>query len=120
MAPRASLDDKLAALRGLRGQVLTLEQKTELRKHTGDRSNLVVAAAAALAGENILVELARDLETAFNRFLINPVKEDKLCRAKLAIVQALDKMEHQDMDVFRKAAKYVQPEPAWKTTEDSA
>jgi hypothetical protein len=32
MAARQSLDDKLAALRALRGQRLTDEQKAELRK----------------------------------------------------------------------------------------
>ena len=52
MAPRASLDGKLASLRELRGQALTPEQKIELRKRIGDRSNLVVAAAATIAGEN--------------------------------------------------------------------
>jgi hypothetical protein len=36
MAPRASLDDKLAALRALRGQTLTPEQKAEVRKRIGD------------------------------------------------------------------------------------
>ena len=113
MATRASLDDKLAALRELRGQALTPEQKTELRKRIGDRSNLVVAAAATIAGENALVELAKDLEAAFDRFLVNPLKDDKLCRAKIAVVQALDKMEHQDPAVFLKAARYVQIEPVW-------
>ena len=120
MAARASLDDKLAALRGLRGQSLTPEQKAEVRKRIGDRSNLVVAAAAAIAGENTLVELAKDLEAAFDRFLVNPLKDDKLCRAKIAIVQALDKMEHEDTDVFRRAAAHVQLEPVWGGTEDSA
>jgi hypothetical protein len=71
MAARASLDDKLAAIRALRGQALTPEQKTELRMRIGDRSNLVVAAAASIAGENTLVELAKELEAAFDRFLIN-------------------------------------------------
>ena len=120
MAPRASLDDKLAALRELRGRTLTPEQKAELRKRIGDRSNLVVAAAAAIAGENALVELSKDLEAAFDRFLVNPLKDDKLCRAKIAIVQALDRMEHQDTDVFRRAARHVQLEPVWGGTEDSA
>ena len=120
MAARQSLDDKLAAIRGLRGQELTPEQVAELRKRIGDRSNLVVAAAAAIAGENSLVEMARDLEVAFDRFLVNPVKDDKLCRAKLAIVQALDRMEHQRTDVFHKAARHIQPEPVWGGTEDSA
>lgn len=120
MAARASLDDKLAALRAFRGQALTPEQVSELRKRIGDRSNLVVAAAAALAGENALVELAKDLETAFDRFLVNPLKDDKLCRAKIAIVQALDRMEHQATDLFRTAARHVQFEPVWGGTEDSA
>ncbi len=120
MATRLSLDDKLAALRKLRGQTLTPEQTAELKKCVGDRSNLVVAASAALAGENMLVELSRDLEAAFERFLVNPAKDDKLCRAKIAVVQALDKMEHQDPDVFQKAARHVQYEPVWGGSEDSA
>src|SRR3954452_3836983 len=120
MAARASLDDKLAAIRALRGPALTPEQKTELRMRIGDRSNLVVAAAASIAGENTLVELAKDLEAAFDRFLVNPLKDDKLCRAKIAIVQALDRMEHQDPSVFLRAARHVQFEPVWGGSEDSA
>jgi HEAT repeat protein len=120
MAARRSLDDKLAALRALRGQTLTDEQVAELRKRLGDRSSLVVAAAAGIAGEGALHELAGELVAAFDRFLVDPVKDDKLCRAKVAIVQALDRMEHQDPEVFLKAARHVQPEPVWGGTEDSA
>jgi HEAT repeat protein len=120
MTARESLDDKLAAIRALRGQALTPEQKAELRKRIGDRSNLVVAAAAAIAGDYTLVELARDLEAAFDRFLVNPLKDDKLCRAKIAVVQALDRMEHLGPEVFLKAARHVQFEPVWGGTEDAA
>lgn len=120
MATRPSLDDKLASLRKLRGQSLGPEHQPELRKALGDRSNLVVAAAADLAGEHAIVELAKDLEAAFARFLINPIKDDKLCRAKIAIVQSLDKMEHQRPDVFETAAAHVQQEPVWGGTEDTA
>ena len=59
-------------------------------RRIGDRSNLVVAAAAAIAGENGLVELAKDLEGAFDRLLVQPLKDDKLCRAELVVVQAGD------------------------------
>src|SRR4051794_40735349 len=104
MAPRALLDDKLAALRELRGRALTPEQEAEVRKRVGDRSNLVVAAAAAIAGENALVALAKDLEAAYDRFLVDPLKHDKLCRAKVAIVQALDRMEYPDAEIFLRAA----------------
>ena len=120
MAGRESLDDKLAAIRELRGQTLLPEQIAQLRKRIGDKSNLVVAAAAAIAGENTLAELAKDLEAAFDRFLVNPLKDDKLCRAKIAVVDALDRMEHQIPDVFLKAARHVQFEPVWGGSEDSA
>jgi HEAT repeat protein len=120
MAARLSLDDKLAALRRLRGQSLSAEQQAELKKAIGDRSNFVVAAAAAIAGENASIELVRDLEAAFERFLVNPVKDDKLCRAKIAVIQALDKMEHQRADVFQKAASHVQLEPVFGGSEDTA
>jgi HEAT repeat protein len=104
----------------MRGQELNAEQKTEMRKRIGDRSNLVVAAAAALAAENGLHDLFGELVVAFDRFMTNPLKDDKLCRAKIAIVEALDRMEHPDTGVFLKAAAHVQLEPVWGGTEDSA
>jgi HEAT repeats len=120
MPPQASFDDKLAAIRKLRGQSLTAEDTPALRKLIGDRSNFVVAGAAEIAGENTLVELAKELEAAFERFLVDPLKRDKLCRGKIAVVQALDKMEHQRLDVFEKAAKYVQLEPGFGGPSDTA
>jgi HEAT repeat protein len=120
MAARESLDEKLAAIRALRGQVLTGDQKEELKKRIADRSNLIVAAAAAIAGDNTLIEYAGDLEAAFDRFMVNPAKNDKLCRAKLAVVQALDRMEHLNPRVFLAAAKHVQLEPVWGGFDDSA
>ena len=103
MAARLSVEDKLSAIRAIRDQPPSADQAAELRRFVGDRSNLVAAAAATLAGERTLSELAVELEAAFERFLIDPIKNDKLCRAKLAIVQALDKMEHLKRDVFEKA-----------------
>jgi len=119
MGTRLSLDDKLAAIRRLRDQPLSAQQTAELRRYVGDRSNLVVAAAAATVGEQTLVELSADLEAAFDRFLVNPLKDDKLCRAKIAVITALDKLEHQEPEVFRKAAVHVQLEPVWGGQEDS-
>ena len=85
----------------------------ELRQFIGDRSNVVVAMAAELVAARSLAELADQLEAAFDRFLVDPLKNDKLCRAKLAIVQALDKVEHRKREIFEKAAKHVQLEPAF-------
>ena len=120
MAKRASLDDKLSAVRRLGDQDPGPELEAELRKALGDRSNLVVAAAAAIVGDRMLGELAEALEAAFHRFMDDPLKTDKLCRAKLAIVQALEKLEHGKPDVFFQAARHVQLEPVWGGSEDTA
>lgn len=120
MAARESIDDKLAAIRALRGRELTPEDIASLPKRIDDRSNLVVASVASLVAENGLFDLSPHLAKAFDRFLVNPLKDDKLCRAKIAIIQALDKMESMDSDVFHKAARHVQHEPVWGGTEDSA
>ena len=82
MASRLSLEEKLAAIRAMRNGPPTVTDPMELRRYLGDKSNLVVAAAAELVKERTLNELAGDLETAFDRFLVDPVKNDKLCRAK--------------------------------------
>jgi hypothetical protein len=120
MAKRLSLDEKLAAIRELRSKPPSGEVEAELKRALGDRSHLVVAAAAAIAGEQNLRRLAGDLATAFDRFLVEPEKNDKLCRAKIAIVQALDRLDHTEPDVFYKAALHVQFEPVWGGQADSA
>ncbi len=120
MAKRLSLDDKLAAVRLLRDRDPSPELTAELKTAIDDRSNLIVAAAAAIAGDQGLVELAPTLASALDRFLVDPLKTDKLCRAKLAVIQALDKLEHGAPDVFLKAARHVQLEPVWGGSEDTA
>lgn len=120
MAKRASLDDKLAAVRLLRDQPVSPSLVAALRKAIADRSNSLAAAAAEIAGDRRLIELAPDLETAFGRFLVDPLTTDKLCRAKTAIVRSLDKMEHDRLDPFQKAARYEQLEPVWGGEEDAA
>jgi HEAT repeat protein len=120
MANRLSLEEKIAAIRRLREQPASSEHTAELRRSLGDRSNLVVAAAAAVVAAQGLVELSAALEAAFDHLLINPLKDDKLCRAKIAVIQALDKLEHDRAEVFRKAARHVQFEPVWGGQEDSA
>jgi HEAT repeat protein len=120
MAKRLSVDDKLAALRLLRGQRPAAETTAELRRALGDRSNLVVAAAAAIAGEQRLVDLSPEVAAAFERFMVDPQKGDKLCRAKIAIVQTLERLESEQPDVFLRAVRHVQMEPVWGGEEDTA
>ncbi len=120
MAARPTLEDRLASLRELRVGSIGPEEVAVLRKSLADRSNLIAAAAAEIAGENALLELANDLEAAFTRFLVDPVKNDKLCRAKIAAVQALEKLEHPRAKVFETASSYIQNEPVFGGSEDTA
>jgi len=121
MAKRATFDEKLAALKELRGKSGPGPgDAAAVRKAIGDRSNFVVAAAAEIAGAWRLAEAAPDLEAAFDRFLADPIKDDKLCRAKLAIVQALEAMDHLGDSAFAKASRHVQREPAWGPPVDTA
>jgi HEAT repeat protein len=120
MSKRLTLEDKLAAIRGIREELACAEHIAALRASLSDKSNLVVAAAAAIVGERGHVELATELEAAFHRFLVHPAKDDKLCRAKVAVIQALERLEHARPEVFRNAARHVQLEPVWGGQADSA
>src|SRR5262245_52683724 len=120
MAKPRSVDAKLNRLRVLRGEPASPAHVAEIREALGDKSNFVVSAAAEIAGERGLVELGPALVDAFQRFLNDPVETDKLCRAKIAIVEALHKMEFDAEETFRVALRLVQAEPAWDRSEDTA
>jgi HEAT repeat protein len=120
MAKGRSLESRLARLRLLRHEppspVVVLEVTHALR----DPSNLVAAEAAEIAGEARLAELAPALVATFERFLDNPVKTDKLCRAKIAIVEALNKMDFAEEGFYLRGVRYLQMEPAWGDPVDTA
>jgi HEAT repeat protein len=120
MARPRSLEDKLAKLRLLRNEPATPALVKELRDCLADTSNFVVAEAAALAGKARLADLERDLVVAFDRFLNDPVKRDKQCQAKIAIAEAMNECESMEESFFWKGARYVQPEPVWGGTQDTA
>jgi HEAT repeat protein len=120
MGKRLSVEERLSSIRRLRELQQSTEVTAELRSALRDKSNLIVAAAAAVAGDQKRAELAPELEAAFERFLVDPLKNDKLCRAKIAVVQALDKLEHERPDSFLRAAGHVQLEPVWGGQEDTA
>lgn len=120
MAARGSLDDKLAALKALKGRDLSEADRAEVRKRLGDKSNLIVAVAAELAGVNGMHEAGPDLIKAFDRFVEDGSKTDKMCRAKTAVMQALERLEHRDSVFYLKASRYVQFEPVWGGQEDTA
>ncbi|HEV3260781.1 MAG TPA: HEAT repeat domain-containing protein [Gemmataceae bacterium] len=120
MGKARSLEAKLARLRSLRGEPPSPPRLGELRTALRDSSNLVVAEAAEIAGKGQLGELAPDLVAAFDRFLESPAKTDKQCRAKTAVVEALNGLEFPEEDVFLRGARYVQLEGVWGGSQDTA
>ncbi len=90
-----------------------------LRKGLADRVSIVVARAAELVGELGTTALAPEMVAAFQRFVADPSK-DKGCLAKIAIVEALTRLEHAEPEVFLAGIRHVQREPVWGGTEDTA
>ena len=71
------IEQALARLTELRAETDAKAIAVELRRALKDRSNLVVAKAAKLAGELRVSEVVADLVAAFGRLMANPAK---LCR----------------------------------------
>src|SRR5262245_52163521 len=120
MAKARGTEAKLARLKALRSDPPAPEHVEELRAALADKSNLVAAEAAEIAGERGMLEFAAELVAAFDRFMVEPEETDKLCRAKLAIVDALNKIEHDEDRVFLAGVRHVQLEPRWGGSEDTA
>jgi hypothetical protein len=93
---------------------------TDLRPYLADKAGIVAAAAAKIAGDAGLRDLERELEAAFARFLVDPVKTDPGCRAKLAVAEALRKLEAHAFDVFLRGIVHKQPEPTFGPPIDTA
>src|SRR6202011_1733004 len=91
---KEAFDRKIELLRELRSSPDDPATADKLRKALRDRSNYVVSKAAAVISDLSLVDLVPDLLAAFERFLIDPVKSDPQCWAKIAIAKALKDLGH--------------------------
>lgn len=107
---------QIAADRALQSAALA----SYLAPFLADKHFRVVAKAATVAGERALPELTPDLQTAYARFLDDPVKRDPNCIAKGAIARALVNLGCDDVDFYLAGIRYVQLEPVWGGSADSA
>jgi hypothetical protein len=124
---KPDLDAVLSRLRELRGGRLARERDPELldelRAILGSRradANHAAAPAAAFAADAHLDDLVPDLVSAFEHFLENPVKRDPGCRAKTAVVDALQQLDASEGDLYLLAARHVQLEPVYGGRQDTA
>ena len=96
------------------------KQRAELRQALASRSNFLAACAAEIIGEWELAHYTTEMVTAFDRFLIDPVRRDPTCAAKYAIAESLNRLEYRDAELFRRGLHHVQPEPVYGGHEDTA
>jgi hypothetical protein len=91
-----------------------------LRKALADKSNYVVAKAAAIAASRYVEALVPDLLTAFDRMFVDALKTDPLVVGKLAIARALKELDVRDPAPFVRGLQHEQFEPVWGDSEDHA
>jgi len=91
-----------------------------LHKALNDRSNYVVAKAAAIAGDRYVIAAIPDLIAAYNRLFENPVANDRLVLGKQAIARALKDLDYRDAAPFLRGLAHIQLEPVWGGSADAA
>ena len=120
MRKRDPVEDALNALSELRRGPISEPSARQIGTFLGNRSNLVVAKAAKIAGELRIVELVPDLAAAYRRLMVNPAKLDKGCAAVTAIVEALYAMDYDEPGVYLQGARHIQMEPSFGPPVDAA
>jgi hypothetical protein len=101
-------DAKVAQLHAMRNQPATSESTEELRRYLADASSFIVAEAARIVKDQAVRDLVGDLVAAFDRLMIDPQESDKQCRAKIEIVDALNRLECAEPHVFLRGLTHRQ------------
>jgi HEAT repeat protein len=117
---KQAFEKRIETLEALRSASDRAAIPAELRKALWDRNNYLVSKAADLTADLKQEDLIPDLITAFDRFMMDPVKSDPQCWAKNAIAKALKNLGHRDAHVFLRGIAHVQEEPVWGGQADSA
>jgi HEAT repeat protein len=117
--PRGS-DAKLARLYAMRNQPVAAETTLELRRYLADASSLIVAEAARITKDQAVPELVGDLVAAFDRLMIDPEESDNQCRAKIEIVDALNRLEYPEPNVFLRGLTHRQNPRFGEPGQDAA
>src|SRR5690606_18974114 len=93
MSARVEFEQQLARLNAVWADPDAPGATAELQSALSARSNLLVARAAEIIGELGREEFVPALVSAFDRFLIDSVRRDPTCAAKIAVAEALNKLE---------------------------
>ena len=117
---RPTLEEELAVIGvALRDPSSAAHQDLMRQTLMSGRSIPAAQVAAAIASHR-LGGFEDALQQSFSRFLRNPIKSDPGCRAKIAVLDALDHLEWPDAAPFVVGARCVQKEPSWGPPIDTA
>jgi hypothetical protein len=111
--------EALTRLAEIRSEPDTPEALDTLRGAVAGKPNAVAARAATICGEAGLHVLVPELEAAFERYLVDPLRSDPSCLAKGAIVDALARLGSGD-DTLIAATRHIQQEPTNEEPIDTA
>jgi len=120
MSKNDPIESALNAISQLRSETSSERVVKQLRPYLANRSNLVVAKAAKVAGELRVAPLVPELVKAFDRFMTDPAKLDKRCAALTEIVAALYELDYPEPDVYLRGLHHVQFEPSFGEPVDAA
>lgn len=110
----------LERLSELRHSALGDEVLAEIRHGLRNRSNLVIAKAAKLAGELRATAVVPDLLAAFHKLMSDASRVDKRCAALTEIVTALYELDSEDPDPYLLGIRHVQMEGSFGPPVDAA
>jgi hypothetical protein len=121
MKKRDPIEQALDRLSNLRSGAVSPDiVAQELKDFLKNRSNLVVAKAAKVAGESRVTQLVLNLIATFERFMTDPHKLDKGCAATTEIVVTLYEMDHVEPETYLKGIRHVQMEGSFGPPVDAA
>ncbi len=120
MARRDSVQEQVNVVSLAARTPRTAESLSVFQNALRSRQNLPAARAAQAAGEHDLQELSPDLAASFTYFMQQAVKHDPRCTAKIAIAEAMDRLDYREPEIFLQGVRHTQFEPVWGGTTDTA
>jgi HEAT repeat protein len=91
-----------------------------LRQILKSKQSTAIAQAVKVIADAEIHDLIPELVAAFAPLMTNGAQTDPSCKAKQRIADALYKMEYSEADFFLQGIRYVQMEPVWGGSVDTA
>jgi len=120
MAKSKKLDELLASLAEVRQEPTSEAGIIVLRQILNSKFSIAIAQAAKVIGDAEVRSLLPELTAAFSKFMINGAETDPSCKAKQRIAEALYRLDYSEESLFLQGIHFVQMEPAWGGSTDTA